>query len=111
MTMSGCAHSPVKNFTLLMKASRNLLRSATEESSRRLTDVNEREFEPPMFRAEQLFGSKTNSPSALIFLAEKRPYLLSGLLAVGYPKRDWRENGFKEKIWEIYDTEIRDPLK
>ncbi len=50
--------------------------------SRRFIDVKEREVESPMFRSHQLFGSKTNSPSALSYLATKRTYLVSGLLAV-----------------------------
>ena len=35
-----------------------------------------------MSRSHQLFGSKTNSPSALSYLAAKRTYLVSGLLTV-----------------------------
>lgn len=103
--------TPLEHFPLLAKLSRDLPNNMIEASGRRFTDVNEREVASPLFRAQQLFGSKTNLSSALNFLAEKRTYLVSGLLAVGYPKLDWRENGSKEKIWEIYDTEIRDCLK
>ena len=46
------------------------------------------------------------NPVRAKLVEEAREWTFSGAMAIGYPDLDWRDEGFEEKIWRIYQMEL-----
>jgi REP element-mobilizing transposase RayT len=47
------------------------------------------------------------NPARAGLVSESRDWPYSGSQVAGYPRFDWRDADFPEKVWRIYDAEIR----